>query len=937
MNKFIFTFIICLSLSGWAFEFKQEQCLITSKQTIQFSKESESFESKVQMDLFFSSNQIPIIRMTFLTHSVPAAAISWPDAELSNNQRAYFTSDLEKWIRQFNQQSLDLNLITSTSSLRVFETNAENPLQAQMLTALFLTQNNLTLILKSDSGSQWNGKLSLKSSDSSYRKLVSTCFPQKSALYLKEDGSRKKIENVPETLNNNAPAFSTGYGLLDSVGLMDLLPAQIPLENFENPAIVFNLLQQKQAIVNRFSQVSTDVAFQKASEEVAVLMNEQKVLSARLTLLSTGETADADSLIEKNKTKQLELETQIVEIEKQIKKMQEGLISLRTQNSTNEEKLKPYWKPLEEISQLTKIQEEKVQSLEAYLKDIAALLQTYKNQLPADLFAQAETLELSPAPWSLEEIDKKNKELQGQIQSYRILESMEASLAQLKINLSSLSSASEKIDELTQTFLDVSAQKSKTEQAIKDKDVLIQKMQQVPFVGDFEDIHFLTILSFTEDKAAKSTRNYDDESRFHETQFNALSVQYKDVIKTLTPDVKWASFICDWPTLAEKHFNHRSLNCLVMTDFLNDRKREDFLNQLSPQLLDQMIDISTSPWTLDTSKIEYLSEKISKDISLNKEKIERALEIEQLIRVYVWRWNSQQLSVEDVKECNSTEINNMIKNESFSKDFYESIFYCEKKKLSKMIVDSDTLFNQTLSIGINITETKNKLQEAQNKWNTDSLTFVNSAQQLFESSQEAMSIKDSFMACFDVSMGLGKCQKSFKKQEEFQENFVINIKELNLQIASRTKILEVDLKTAQQELQDLTLRKEKFIQENGLEELMTTKDSLSQQLKKTQDDLIAIQKTIHLKNQNLKSTIEEYASLEQEASQIIAKVALLSLQVENIQQGWTTECAGFLQIKAEIDALDSKILSLVKSSVDLKNAATPQSPFLILCTGLKAQ
>lgn len=757
------------------------------------------------------------------------------------------------------------------------------------------------------------------------------CFKEKSLAYLKENGSRRILLDVPPELANVAPALSIGYGLVDYLSLEDLLPFSTPLENFKDLPLLFDLLLQKKTLLDQFSQTTSNPLFQSASNETTILLDEQRALSARLSVISSTDVKESNSLIEENKKAQIARQEEITATEKKIAKAREALTSLESENTLNDEKLSPFLAPLEELTSLVDAEQKKVDSLRGYLRDIEALLKTYKDQLPETFFTPSGApQELISAPWSLEEIEKKNTEMQPLLKTYRALQAMETQLAKLRGEFDALLAKTEKIDKLTTHFLTLNSQKTMAEESIKKREQMIQSLQQIPAVGDLTDIEFFTLLVFTEGQLQKQSRSYDEEFSFHEKQFEVFAQKHKEGVQKL--QMQWKNLLCDWKSLAENSLNAKKLNCLIVSDFLNERKRMDFLEQLSPQILDSAINIETSPWTQSMSKIDYLADRISGDLNLEQRQIESLLEIEQQLRVITWRWSAQQKTAQELTDCESPELTQKIEAGTFSQEFYEELFFCEKKKLLSLIVENENTFSQSMMKTIDLTEAKTQLEEAQNEMTNESLLFMNSVNQLFKNSQQAVFLEDYYVGCLDLAMGLEDCQKSFQLQNELNDGLTKDVKELDLQIQSRSALFAVDIQTSQQEVKTLMEKKSTYVKENGIEPLIATRDSLNEKLLATRTELTELQRVFELKKQNLNQSKEQQLALQQEATQIIAKLALLSVQIINIQNAWDSDCASFSQIQIQADGIDQKILELLKPTIKTPNTKIQKHPFLVLCS-----
>ncbi len=932
MLKYYVSFIVYLAtMTAYGFEFQPATCSISSTQTINLENTTSSFSSKIQMDLIFSDKGTPIFKVIFLEHAPTGVSLSWTDIQTHRNELNFFTDDLMPAVRSMDSLKTPLIQTRSLPDPLTFEVQPTNLLHAQVMVALFLTQNSVLLTVNDSQGSSWESSISLQNSDKSFRDMASRCFPQASGTYLELDGSRRTLTDTPAHLTPSARAVSTGYGLVDFMTLLQFMPVSVTWDSFTDPNPVIELLSRKKALLSSMSSVTGNADFQASSQEVGTLLQKQRTLSERLTVISAPASETATGLVIQKENEEQSLRAELTRLEGEIAARQKSLVGLDQRDAANQTSLTPFLEPLTEFENKTSDIEGKFDSLSSYKRDIEALLQTYRDQLTADFFATTQPTDIIGAPWSLEEINKQNEEITPQIRTYQALNLMGTQLTELHSQFAGLITQSQQVSDLTEQFLSFQSNKSQLDQTITDNENAILRMNSMPNIGNLDSIQFSVLLSLSENNAPQGNRSYDVEFNFHKTEFDNLTQNFSQILQTTVQQRSWSSLICDWKKLIQNALRTESLNCLITTDFLNEKTRNQFLEHLSPQVLDSLIDIPTQPWTLDISKIDYVSQAISADLNGLSQALQPLLEIEQRIRILVWRWNAQQKSVTAVADCESPALTNMLTTATFSQEFYTEMFACDSRKLQDLIVQKDQAHAQSMALTVEVTQVKATLEHAENEFIVNSNVFSDAVNSLFSKAQDAVLLEDFYKGCLDLSQGVTTCQSSFQMQSDFQGQFSQKIHEIDLQIRSRTLLLQQELDENHTALVALTTQKTEFVQTNGIEQLLAEKEAIATEINQTQHQLKALADLASLREQSLTENTAAQLALQQEALQIVAQQTLMNLQIENIQNSWAVECASFAETNNELQALDQQLMQLMTTATTEMPAIAQPQAFSLLC------
>jgi hypothetical protein len=926
----IFLILTCYVHNSFAFDFIPERCSVYGNEKVTFKIDDFTFDSEVHFELFFDTMGLPQARVYFLEHEPVNVSIQWNSITSQRSGKNLFTPTVSEQIQLQASRPLPLSRNADATIQPIFETKSTDLIQLQSLVVLFISQNDLIISVESDDGNIWNGSFSLSNSDLSYRQMASRCFTQKSSLFLGINATRLPSEAKRANESDFAEAVSTGYGLANYIDLLNLIPTfnttiGLPTLSPESVGPLLSLLEQKKSFLGQSNETLTNQDdVNEAIKNHDNLVQKQTALFSKLQQLSGDRKLSIPGLIETKKKEQAEITNSISLIEQNIQKLNSNQVEFSTAQKQVLEELSPFLPKLEIFKNDKQELNSQISMIQSFLDDLLNISESYAKILTENNVPFKTAQEQLGTPWSLEEIKKKDKENAKWRQQYLLVQKIKDQLLTLKAESQSLVQAAQRQDQSAQIYLDSVDLKQKLTNELQQLENLIIKETQIPFYSDIDEIGFSIMNSQLEETFAGSSRDYENEFTAHENAFNSLREQYIQTIKMINEKQRnlFVQIICDPNIILNPQ--SKTKPCLNFDEISNEKTRNTFVENLSPVMIDELIEQTPKPWPLAESKVDFLIKKINQDVTASAADIEGLSTQWSKIRLTIWRWATLQKDVSDFNDCNNSIVNQALTDGIYSAEFYDNAFLCEKKRHQGHINTKEEVFQKSIEQTLLIAETKAAYEIAEKEFSAISQVFSQKVNTLVEDSQNQVLLTDIYGQCLLPLENPEECAHSFDVQLQRQIDFENFANELHLQVNARMTLYKEESELLKNKIATLEQQEAAFIEENNLRSLFEQKELLVQKLEQLKRDLIAEQESFAKMNESLSLVTKESERLASEEAALLAKMALVSLDLEKQRTKLTSSCAQIKEMQNQQATIDLQIMEILGQQSSAAERSTSQ-------------
>lgn len=911
-------FILIHAEKSFSFEFNKETCSLEQNETLVFKNGDSTFSTEVKTDFYIDSLHVPHLRILFLQHRVEKVFIEWVNINYGRSKNA-FTSELKEIVSKMENEKIQMS--PSSSLENSFETVDTDFRQTQSTVALFLSQESVTVSILGDDNALWSASLSLKSSDLSYRQMAIACFEELSAPYL-----NKKTRLTPSV--DITKAVSDGYGLVyfnDALSLISSMKISenIPISDLNK---IITLMTEKR---KRQQDISTLIeqnemkdllsGYQASSQEL------KSVLDRIQTISGSGNT---NNLLLQTQQKINEVNSDILKLQDDNKNLKISIEIANQDSSALQEKIKPFIPTLNEFDQ------KKIDLLGKKMQLIILLgkLEDMKSDTIHTLESGGvDVATLSGGigtPWSLDTIQEKfalNEKIKDR---YIFVVRLQKQLQQLLSETELLIQESSKLNTLYTEYTTSVAQQRKIGDTIKEKDKSIQNLNEIPYFSDQDEITFNVLNIRLEENMPSEHRDYDTEFSLHEDLFKKLRNEFQEQKQSIlnSNKISIAKLICDPQFLLEPALQKSP--CIYLHKIFNPEERQKIIDQLSPEIIDSLLQEAPKPWPYKDSKVKVLSMNIEKELNSSSDQFEILSQKWNMIRLVVWRWNVQQKEPTEFSQCEDAEsLASTIKTNSFSSEFYQKVFFCEKKQVSSLEESKDSLIADFIVNSKNVEASNEKYLTQNDAYIEKSKNFDQQLEQLISNTQERAYFENNFSKCLTTDFVPSLCKTALTQELKQIDSAQALFSEFYQQVTAQLTSSEVQKNETLDEINKVEAERALFSKNNSIDDLLLQQDVLNRKRNEILNSIDANAQSISALQLRLAAYKQDDVSLRNEESALRTQASLLSLKENELSSQIAKQCIPYLQLRDQLLAIDLQIKEALSADENSEGSQSEtQSP-----------
>lgn len=906
-----------LSTNLWAqsFQFVPEQCAVVSQQDIQFMIGNESFTSAVEVEFVFTETlPLPKIRLRFMQHEPDTVKIRWENILTQRRGVPFFSEEVLTQILQEESQYFLTNQINSSAQNSTFETETLDLFRSQNMVALFLSQTQMTVSVINDFGDEWQGKVTLRASDASYRQMVSQCHTQRTSSYLLPTGERR------ETQESLGQAVSDGYGMVGFHQLSKLLPPSLRTESFfelgevnDSTQVVelLTLLQQKQELLLKAKSESKEARTEVIAEKLKQLASERQRLSDELLLLSGAGGEGLTGLIVEKQKQEESLKIQLASITQQIQAQESQSGPLTAEAEQIQQTVLPFLPQMEEFDQRVILYNSKIEEIGILQKRLMSVAQETQALLAAKI-SELESATAISSPWSVEELDKNIAELNKNKNQYLLIQSLKDSLVEIQKQSTELIEMARLQKAAAEKYLLVVAQQGQWRRELSQIESEIEQGSKIPNISSIDSVTIAILNSNIEDMIlaeAHPQRDYETEFSFYEKIYERYQLAFSQLLEAAKSkgSLLMAQVVCEPSVLLNPDQSRRS--CLMLDELLDDSLREAFVNNLSPKDLDLLLNNVPTPWVNDLSKTELVARQLQDEIKSSQEL--SMMESSWLdLRHIIWRWSTMQKEASALDVCEDPARKDIFSSGLYTSQYYEFVFQCEQQRMVALVTKKSEVTQKMIVSSLDVVAANDDYKKQDQEFSKASEVFVSQSLGQIKTAQSEAVLSAIFTSCLIPLESAETCAQSIEGELQKTTIFEQKAMELVLNIQSRVLLLDAETKGFIEQVKIVEDSKQQFMVANNIAPLFARQSEIQNQMAEIEKQVADLQQLQAGQNQALTKTNEERLALLEREKALVAELTMVTLQTESVKFQQKDYCKSREIMRDQLLAIDDQLFQL---------------------------
>lgn len=922
------------------FALNQSTCSIAAENVVALKIGNEQLDSKIRVELVMmgESAPLPTLKITFLTHEPTKATFEWPSIVHSKKNVKLFRSEIFDRVIQQQGKHFTMKRVSRAGEKAVFQTDVLSMNAIQNMIALFLSQNDFTIHAFADEGDDWTGTFSLAMSDSSFRQMAAKCFATQSEKYLTATGERADLK-ISGIKDKNALAampyyWSEGYGLTPYTELETLVPSDLknqPVfaesdsddDKYKKLSEWIHTLVRKQTTMAELTTNGNDPAFIAVNTELTGYYKKLDATYSRFVVL-TGDNSTSDGLISQKIKEQEALQVALTEIETKIASAQQTLDPLLADQSLTANQLAPFMDHLTNIENLKASHSARIQEIASLQTHLQDLLTRHQSTLAASVPPAA-----AEGPWSVEEIEKQDKEAAIKLQKAQALVVLQQQVQTIVGDLQGLLDKANAQQTASMAYLQAVAEQRSLKAEMTKEETWLYQSQNVPkftvAAKEFFDALNTTVESNVARELEKSkagqpstVRDYKWEFDFHSNAYNHIEAEFLKIVATSKSQGSLISSILCPPSVLKDEKN-RKQPCLTVDDVLDEKIVENFLSTLPPKDVDDLLGTVPRPWNQESSKTQLLIGKYESELANPTANLQELVDTWGALRQVIWRWVTLQKKAKALDVCDDREAAAaLFASGNYTPEYYNKVIECERVEVLKHKARKKELLDALATSKASIDQAQSAFDSADVAYDTASQEFINGAMAKLKDVPALSDQTQIFSTCLlplekpeDCATAIGDIT-SGKLAHQAQNEYTALVQALVSHIHSRMTLMGQENTTAVSEVARLEKERVDYITANNVTPLLEKRDALKLQIESSQTELAALKTTQQQKNSALSTARNDEGTFKTEAQALIAELTATTDKIKSTLPTLMPFCARILPYTHRLQQIDAALYVQMK-------------------------